>query len=98
MSPDALGGVFGGAGTTKLMIIFVVLQRSIFLTFPSYRQSYCQQSDAAHDQRSTTCNAKQCLAQTAKPSATDLRRIYQLTTAEEAEIRLGEFEDKLDAE
>ena len=30
--------------------------------------------------------------------AADLRRIYQAATAEEAEIRLGEFEDKRDAE
>ena len=30
--------------------------------------------------------------------AADLRRIYQAATAEEAEIRLGEFEDKWDAE
>jgi putative transposase len=30
--------------------------------------------------------------------AADLRRIYQSATAEEAEIRLGEFEDKWDAE
>ncbi|MFX5839650.1 transposase, partial [Acinetobacter baumannii] len=28
--------------------------------------------------------------------ATDLKRIYQSSTAEEAELRLGEFEDKWD--
>jgi len=33
-----------------------------------------------------------------KEVATDLRRIYQSATAEEAELRLGEFEAKWDAE